>query len=32
MREHANPAKESLNLPALDANTRGLRPLSSLIR
>jgi GntR family transcriptional regulator of vanillate catabolism len=32
MREHANPAKESLNLPGLDSATRGFRPLSSIIR
>jgi GntR family transcriptional regulator of vanillate catabolism len=32
MREHANPAKDSLNLPGLDATTRGFRPLSSIIR
>ena len=32
MREHANPAKDSLNLPGVDASTRGIRPLSSIIR
>ncbi|HWG31482.1 MAG TPA: GntR family transcriptional regulator [Steroidobacteraceae bacterium] len=32
MREHANPAKESLNLPGLDSGARSVRPLSSIIR
>ncbi len=32
MREHANPAKESLNLPALETAARGVRPLSSIVR
>ncbi len=32
MREHVNPAKESLNLPGLDTAVRGVRPLSSIVR
>lgn len=32
MREHANPAKDSLNLPGLDAGAHRFRPLSSIIR